>query len=464
MEDIKSYLETVLSETRVKDRPEETLASTVTSTDVKLAYDNTDDRFVSFLLGDINANPEGILVHDEKSSKDILQRTARAYLSNINKKETVVVNLPGEVYNVEADEWRNLNRWLTQDKKSITDEIQNQSSGRIYKTVDGAGIGISTNGSLKYDGDRIDGYVNLDDRGQELINRFDDNVQGMSKGSNAPAGVWNTDYFWSGKLGLLYILSDISNEIECVHIPDFIRLNELSDAGPFIRKTDRGGVLKGPYGTWGDEIVPIDKKRINGNRNSKSLINYIDKKVRKKEMEVRNKRGYNEFSLLNQQDGTISISNENREASYGLIEEIIAGEIYKNNHRYEIISLPKRCHPNNKTTPIDFIPLTLRWDVDEGMSVPSVMVRMSAKDDLNANADNSFISYESIETTLRGEVAQADQIEQIPEFTFDLRAHLETVAGRRVESEEIIRPIRTAGLIAQTVRNVSANKIESSYV
>ncbi|QLH81077.1 hypothetical protein [Halosimplex pelagicum] len=430
------------------ERRRGTLPNVVTSADVKLTYNTERDSFVPYLLGDINANPEGLRIHEEKSDRPVLELVARAFLSNVSGTErSVVVNLPESVFDTSDNEWVDKDRWIVSDKQAVVDTISElQSVCTVFLTAGARGIS-QRDSTITYDRAQgqvqVDGYVNLTDWGVPLQTALDSDVNAMSKGANAPTGVWNPQFETSGKLGLLREAKQLVHQRQGVELPRFTRIETVSDVRNFYEELGRRVVVKGPYGTWGDEVVVVDDPQS------------IRRKALEKEQIVRDKRSFSDFSILCENKEEFCFNSRANTSHYGVVEEAIAGTFERDNVQYETFEIPPRCHPDSENSPIDFVPLVVRDTSAPGSTdstVVSTVVRVSSKPDLNANAGTEYVNYYTLEEIRDGSVAIPNPRDEAT-FDVDLWELLERTAGRTVTSGELQDAIRAAGHVAFAVRN-----------
>jgi hypothetical protein len=453
---VSDYLETVLRVARPEERTDGTLPSVITSVDVKLTYDRSTDRFCPFIIGDINANPGGIYVHDNTSDLDILSLVAERFISNIDGQGIdIVVSLPAQTYDSVTDSWQNEGSWVTRDKKYIVNALQSLSrTDRIYLTSDADNI--TTSGQdIQYEPSHgqqrtVDGYVNLYDLGEALGEGLNEDIEMFSAGANAPSAVWNPQYPWTNKIGLLEKTAQVIVGMPAVKMPRFQKVQSTDGVAEFFQAIDSPVVLKGPYGTWGDEVIPIRSE------------DSIERRILEQERIVQNRRGWPEFSILDLETGELQFRSRSGRVppiSYGHVEEAIEDEFIRDGRIYDVVDIPAEESPEKKSLPIDFVPLVIRDESDTGVTVPSIMLRIAGEPILNANSNSNNMDLLSLEEAFHGHVGATTTN---TEFSFNLKELLEMIAGRTVTIGEIQSVLELAGRVAFTARNLSAYSVESA--
>lgn len=451
----RHYLETILKTAGSPGRVNGTLPSVLTSADVKLTYDETNDQFCPFIIGDINANPEGIAVHDAKITEDLPEIVASQLISNIQGSNLqVVVSLPGKVYDENSSMWKNPDSWLTRDKRVIVQSLQQLSRIEcVYLTSDAAGISTTEPGAgIEYtppDGKThpVDGYVNLHDLGESLGEALGNDPELYSLGANSPTAVWNPHYPRTNKIGMLRMSSKVLVGNSEVRLPRYQKVHTVDDIKTFLQMVERPIVLKGPYGTWGDEVVTI--------RSSERA----EQRILEKERIVQNKRGWSSFSIFNLSNGEIEFKSRSGNLSavpYGHVEEAIENKFERNGHIYDTVGVTREKNKKQNACPIDFVPLITR-EGNFAINTPSIMLRISGRSTLNANAESDFITHASLHEAFERPVTISTPD---GDTEFDLKMTLENIADRTVKLPEIRRVLELAGSVAFTARNLSAYAAE----
>jgi hypothetical protein len=372
----------------------------------------------------------------------------------------LVISLPKSVFDRPSDTWVNEQSWLTQDKKAIVEVTKHLSQvEQIYKTIRGAGISVK-NSQLQYtpiDGEQrpVDGYINLHDVGESLCAALGGDVKAISKGANAPTAVWNPNHPWTNKIGLLRKTAETIVDIPEVAIPRFQRVQSVNDVKGFLRSTNQNIVLKGPYGTWGDEVVPIES------------ADEIERKILEKERIVQDKREWPDFSMLDLSSGNLQFRSRSEHlppVQYGLVEEAIESPFERTGRVHDIINIPSFAHPNGKSSPIDFVPLIVRAANDSRrlVDIPSILLRISGNPNLNANAGAEYTCICSLEEVYDDSVTVPSPYSS-NKFMFDFKTEVERVAGRAVPLSELQSVLMKTGAVAFTARNLSAFAIETEF-
>lgn len=449
-DDFQKLIQT-LAKTQPNTRQERTLANTVTSLDIKLAYSYSEDKFVSFIIGDINANPEGITtIHEKRTdSQDVTTSTIEAYLHNLyiidEPQFKIVVSLPSSVY---QGEWVNKDRWLTHDKKQLVDALRahpdveqvllSKEGTQIHTRMGELYYKISSDAST-----RVDGYVNLNDIGTSLRETFAEEVSVYQFGSNAPSGVWDPQLYWTSKVAMLQKASEIVDDCPRVHLPWFQKVKTLNDIDKSRKQAGGDVVLKGPFGTHGDEVITIN----DGISPHQS--------IQAKETEIRNLKNRPGFELYNETNEQFSFnarSPRSPDLEYGHVEQAIQGTFERSGKRYRTVEVPANVHPDDVSSPIDLLPLVVSDPKTETLAtVPSILLRVSDASSLNANKSSKHMDFYSLKQVWGNEL-------QLPSQTaaFNFRNHLEQIANRSVSLTEVKTTLQTAATAGLTTRNISA--------
>lgn len=429
------------------DRPSETLPSRVTSVDIKLCFNHARDTFIAVVLGDINANPGGIRDRSTKETIDIAERVSEAFISNLDGDSLgVAVVLPSNVYDDAAKKWRLPRSWYTQDRKSIVESVESLQAVSSTSLVSDCSRLDVTSGQLFVEQDgtslAVDGYVNLDDTDIALSRALDDDIGLFSSGANAPTAVWNPRFDKSGKVGLLDIATELAEQTEGIKCPRFSRVESLSELNSF-RKGVGDIVLKGPFGTHGDEVVSIRRSE------DPTKQFHAVTRGRKHDPEKR------DFTIYDETADRFVFNARGWESGYGLAEEAITGTFRRDGETIETLEVDG----TSGVHPIDFVPLVLcrQNGIPE---VPSVMVRASKTTDLNANRHAGSMTLETLETAFNDGVTI--QTDGRNDRNIRLQDLAEKIAKRPVSFEELRRPLFRAGRLALVVRNRAALQIEQT--
>ncbi|WP_256546700.1 hypothetical protein [Halobellus inordinatus] len=432
-------------------RPAGTLASRVTSVDIKLAYSRSTDQFVTFVLPDCNANPEGIpTVHNTYCESNLTQQAAKCYLGN-QSQDNIVVWLPPDVWDDTSGDWVASDSWLTEDRRKLTAALSDMNSvSNLYRasTADSICVADETLTYCGPDTDRpvpVDSYVNLNDTGRELYQALEGDVSQFARGANAPTAVWTPSLVPTGKVGLARSLTDLVDGLDSVLVPRFRKVPTVTSVIEFQRQLESPVVLKDPFGTWGTGVVGITPNED------------VVAQIRERERAVAAHRDWTDFSLLSSDDETFAFSSRNQPVSYGIAEEALTGQVSRGPHQYEIVSVPPEIHPLDRRAPIDFVTLAFA-EPDGTVSTPSTMVRMTGTRSLNGNPRSHNMTDAGITQALNTEL-EVPYTEQ-DTFSFNLERYLEELAGRHVSEAEIEATLADAATVALAARNLSAFRAE----
>lgn len=417
---------TYLEQERPDERVDGTLPSRVTSADVKLAYDTDNDTIVPFIVGDVNANPEGIAGVHDRWYDGALDTVTDAYLGNVEDQETVAVSLPAAVYDGDAP------TWLQKGKEALYEAVDERID-TTYKLRDGVPL-EADDGDLSVEDEVIDGYVNLNDTGEGLDNALGGDIEAFSYGANAPSATWNAYRPATNKVGLLEAAADLEEHTDVV-FPDFVTLDNLEELVAYHEEHEEDVIFKVPNGTHGDQVVAIEA--------DEGVFDRITEEVER----VRDKGNRSDSFSLTDEDGTF-ITRDGTETQ-GLVEDAIAGTYEKDGTTYEIFDFEDQ--------PVDFIPLVAA-DEDNEPETVSIGVRASYGTNLNANRGSHNFGLYSVDQAWDGDASvETDD----GEITFDLQEELETMIGRPVEYDEVTGAMDAAGEAALAIRNLSAFRAEN---
>lgn len=446
MIDIESVFNTLQSEWPTK-RPTGTLPSRVTSVDAKLCYNQSKDTFCSFLLGDINANPGGIQDRSNKCKRDIENFVSDSFISNIPGDNLhIAVILPAEVYDDCADQWVSPSSWYTRDRRAIVRALDtHERVSSIVHVTDCSRLSHKSGTLTITDRSKngpVSGYVNLDDTGLALSDALGNDVEMMSKGANAPTAVWNPRFNETGKHNLLRTAMDYTSDIANVRVPRFKRVESLIELKQFHE--DVGDIiLKSPFGTHGNEVVPIRENELPLHR------------IEAAEARVRDAIGHPEFQIYDETEDAFVFNARGWESGHGIVEEAITGKIRREKYSFEVLELDVA----NSTYPVDFVPLAVCRG-DGQSEIPSIMVRTSTVDSLNANLHSKSMMLEALPVAFNNEMDI--RVDGKTLQTTNIQQEAEQIAQRPVSIEELRQPLQQAGQLALLVRNQTALQIEQT--
>ncbi|MCJ7428882.1 MAG: hypothetical protein MUP66_00655 [Candidatus Nanohaloarchaeota archaeon QJJ-5] len=420
--DMRTYLEQERPETRLDG----TLPSRVTSADVKLAYDQENDAIVPFIVGDVNANPEGIAGLHDRWYDGALDSAADAFLGNTDDPDEVAVSLPAAVYDGDAPSW------LQKGKEALYEAVDERVE-TTYKLRDGAPLEVNEEGELEVEGQSLDGYVNLNDTGEGLDNALGGDITAMSNGANAPSAAWNAYRPSTNKVGLLQAAADLDDYTE-VMFPGFTTVDTVDELAAYHEDTAKDVIFKVPNGTHGDQVVAIESDQD------------VYDRLREEVERVRDKGNRSDSFALTDADGRF-ITRDGTETQ-GLIEDAVAGVYEQDDRHFEIFDFEEQ--------PVDFVPLVVANEDNEPETV-SMTVRASYGTNLNANRGSHNFGLYSVDEAWNGDATvETDEGEEV----FDLAEELATLADRPVEYEEVRTAMDDAGAAALAIRNLSAFRAE----
>jgi len=290
----------------------------------------------------------------------------------------------------------------------------------------------------------VSGYVNLDDTDCGLFRALNGDVAMLSKGANAPTAIWNPQFDETGKVSLLRTATDRVTNVPNVCVPRFARVESLKELERF---RDEVGdiILKSPFGTHGNEVIPI--------REDESPL----QRIRAAEARIRNAIEHPSFKIYNETNNEFVFNARGWESGYGVVEEVIAGSLNRGEHSFEVLELNKA----DNTYPIDFVPLTVCRGGRQS-ETPSIMVRISTIDNLNANLHSKSMALEALPVAFE-EGIDVHLNEKVPR-AIEIQQEAERIAQRPVSIEELRYPLQQAGRLALLVRNQTALQIEQTLL
>lgn len=475
MESVKAELEPDATESRTDGQLE---ASVLTSADTKLAYNEDEDRFEAVIVGDINAFPEGLIKHSELQERDITGEVSEALTKNF--EGDIVVNLPeyafeGDESLITADELpdpaeddfseelREMGideEWLIEEKLKLargTEYGGENLSGlpdlegieNVHLTYGGRGIESDEDGEILYEGESVDGCVNLSDRGENLLDTID-NPEAFSRIVNAPTAVWNSELEETQKVSLMEEAESAAEGFDSAQTVDARKVGEVDEIYDIVEESFSQGesvVLKtDPMGSWGDSVVVFDydefktaadREFIRGDYSGQELLcgddaeniqKYVDVMIENESARVSDKSNRSDVELVGE-DGFQSRGD----TDYAVVEHAAAGTTEIDGDTYHIIE--------DGNQPIDFVPLLVS---NEEPEVASYIARVSDDDEnLNVNRGSDKFDVESLENF------------------YDENSELfEEAAGREVSLNELEEALDEAGKVAYLARNQTAYQAE----
>jgi hypothetical protein len=387
------------------------------------------------------------------------KKAARSYIGNASGSKFLIW-LPSNTWDDTKAKWCNENSWLTEDRKALVELILDEPSIDTVYCCSSVGSISVHNKSLYYTGpatdDKIpvDGYINLNDTGQRLLEALSGRIGLLSQGVNAPSGVWTSSLVSTSKVGIARSIFELIEQFERVRMPEFRRVDSIQDLNQFRDDTGKSVVLKDPFGTWGTGVVGI------------GLTDCAIEAIRNKEEQVRSTRECDEFQLINTTEGSFVFDSRNCSVSYGIVETTLSGSINQNGNEFNVVSVPAEVHPMCTKSPIDFVTLAYA-EPNEGFSAPSTMMRVSGKAGINGNTQFKYINDTSIKNAMEKPIKIPHPSRKNKTFEFDLRMHLENIAGRHVTTSEISSAFQSGAELGLAARNLRAfrteQKLENGY-
>jgi hypothetical protein len=459
-------------------------ASVLTSADTKLAYNEDEDRFEAVIVGDINAFPEGLLKHSELQDEDITGEVSEALTGDFHGE--IVINLPEYAFQGDdglvtaenipnpdedsfSDKLREMgleNEWLIEEKLKIaigSEYGDPNLSGipdvegieNVYLTYGGRGLQSNENGELLYEGQPVEGCVNLSDRGENLLSRID-NPDAFSRIVNAPTAVWNSELEDTQKVSLMEEAGKAQEDFEHVQTVDAQKIEDEDEVYEKVKEKfaqEESLILKtDPIGSWGDGLIVFDyhqfreaaeREFIRGDKAGRSLLpsdnslgdnieSYVDVMIENESARVSNKSNRENVELVGE-DGFYGRGD----TDYAVVEHAAEGTTEIDGDTYHII--------DDSGEPIDFVPLLVS---NGGPEVVSYFARVS-EDDENLNVNRGADKFD---------------VESLERFYNENSELFEEVAGREVSLRELEEALDEAGQVAYIARNRTAYNAERRLI
>jgi hypothetical protein len=434
-----SYLD--FSEIEEDLRPGELPRSVHTSADLKILYVEESDSF-EVAITETNAFPEAQEYCDRIHDEDWIGNTVEALTSHLPEDGAdVVVNLPSHAFDGEHG-------WLEDEKTAITERLEG-SVDRTRTTIGGEDLNV-TYETVRLNGEEFDYVINLSDVGDDL----NDALSGPGANSrivNAPTAVWNTRYPETGKAGLQDSAEQVVQDlgIDGVHVPENSSVEYREEAVEATRELFEQGdsaVLKGDFGTHGDEVVYLDRKEYENlsQHFGLSLSDYVKSRVSEVEDRVRDKStvdpGYSLFDASGQFNGR-------GESNTAVVEKAVEGEVKIDGETAEVLEYDGR--------PIDLV-FTV-WDVGDEYRIGST-IRASDKDDtINANCGSDNFDLVPYDQAFEEGIYKDGNGPPLEDL-------LEEVAGRPVERSELMEYTGPVAEATLGTRNLSAYRAEDRQI
>ncbi len=395
-----------------KKRENGTNGTAVTSADTKIGYAPETGEPAAFILGDINAFPEGQeFLEDwygtaEHVADSLIYNTMQH--ADGDTADIVVNHHPGTYSD---NGWNgNPGQWLERDKKTLYAEIMDHPAvGDVYDVVDPEQHLSVDGGDIYVDGTPVDGYINLHDRGEHLLRALDYDTEAIAKGANPPTAVWNRELeAYTGKHALLDTVEDLAQDVEHVYTPRFETVETVEDVIRFgfdlygddwltEPRRDETVILKtDPDATWGDAVLAFDPTEIVDELEARKRESYggtpYPEEIAEDVLVVQAQREEDRVSgmnnrpdnhqLLSYENDTWTIMQQDPDTGdyipgTGIVEEAIAGAVERDGTTYHIGTVDGR--------PYDLVPLSVTDPGTGRGTLRAVTVRTANSENLNVN-------------------------------------------------------------------------------
>jgi hypothetical protein len=404
-----------------------------TSVDAKILYMEESDSF-EIAVTETNAFPEAQEYCDSIHEEEWIENTVDALTSHLPEQERdVVVNLPGHAFDGDHE-------WLRSEKQEIAGRID-ERVGSLETTQDGENLNV-TEETVELDGEEFDYVLNLSDIGDPLNNSVSE-TEANSRIVNAPTAVWNTRYPETGKSGLQDATEDVIGQlgVDGVHVPENRSVKYFSGAVGAAQSFFQDGdsaVLKGDFGTHGDEVVYLDREEYENlsTHLGLSIEDYVRSQVQEVEERVRGKSTTDPDYSLFDDSGQF---NGRGESDTAVVERAVEDGFEADGETVEVVDYDGR--------PIDLV-FTV-WDTGDEYRTGAT-VRASEKDDtINANCGSDNFDLVPYGEAFEDGIYQGGNGPGLQEL-------LEDTAGREVQGEELIEYVGPVAATALGTRNLSA--------
>lgn len=407
-----------------------------TSVDAKITYNPEEDSF-GVAVTETNAFPEAQEYCESIHEEEWIQNTVDALTGALPEDaEDVIVNLPEHAFDGDHD-------WLKSEKTTITEGIESEI-GDVETTVGAANLEISGDQVL-HDGTAYDFVLNLSDVADNLNEALVE-PDGNTNVVNAPTGIWNTGHPETGKSGLHDSAAQVTDHLglQNVYIPENYSVQDFEDSVQASQRFFEQGdsaVLKGDFGTHGDEVVYLDREEFeNLQQNYRmSISDYVKHKVKEVEGRVsRKKTSDSDYSIFTEN----GLFDGRGESSSAVVEQAVEGETELNGDHVEVLDYKGR--------PLDLV-FTV-WDTGGEYRVGAT-VRASEKDDtINANCGSQNFDLVPYDQAFEQGIYQSSGP--------DLQELLEGLSGRDADRDELMDYSGPVAATALGARNLSAYKAE----
>ena len=409
-----------------------------TSVDAKIAYMPEEDEF-GVVITETNAFPEGQEFCDSIHEEEWIENTVNSLINGMpSEADDVVVNLPEQPYQDDV-------QWLKDEKKELASRIESKLE-HVDTTIGAEDLSIGQE-SVDLNGSEYDFVVNLSDFGDNLESSLE-SPEGNQNILNASTAVWNTNHLETGKAGLHNSVQTIIEGLgsENVYSPENHEIGNLKEC---VNVTERffqkgeSAILKGNYGTHGDEVVHLDYEEFEkmSSRFGIDTPDYVRHKVNEVEDRVKHKPSVDPSYSLFDQNGEF---NGREDSSTAVIEQAVSETTELEEEQAAILDYDGK--------PLDLVYTV--WDTGNEYRA-GLTVRGSKKDDtINANCGSQNFDLVTYDDALENGVYQDGGGESLGNLLGEL-------AGREVERDELTMLADDVAHISLGARNLSAYKAET---
>lgn len=407
-----------------------------TSVDAKITYDPDDDSF-GVAVTETNAFPEAQEYCESIHDEAWIQNTVDALTSALPEEaEDVVVNLPEHGFDGNHE-------WLEDEKNAIMDGLEQEVN---IQPVIGAENLELTGKDVFHGEEEYDFVINLSDVGENLNTALRDPEANRNVVNSATA-IWNSRYPETGKSGIHDSAEEVVNHLglENVHVPENYgvgNFDEAVEASQRLFEQGESAVLKGDFGTHGDEVVYLDRDEFETLQHNfrMSISDYVNHKVKEVEQRVSQKKTTDPDYSIFTEDGSFNGRGEGS----AVVEQAIEGGTEIGGNTVEVLDYDGR--------PLDLV-FTV-WDLDDEYRVGAT-VRASQQDDtINANCGSQNFDLVPYDQAFEEGIYQ--------EGGPDLQGLLEELGEREVDREELMEYAGPVAATALGARNLSAYRAENS--
>ncbi|MFB6241339.1 MAG: hypothetical protein ABEJ36_00870 [Candidatus Nanosalina sp.] len=411
-----------------------------TSVDAKILYLEESDSF-EVAITETNAFPEAQEHCESIHEEEWIENTVEALTNTLPEDEQdVVVNLPEHAFDGDHGS-------LADEKTAIAEGIEDHV-GRFETTTGGEDLSV-TSETVKLEGEEFDYVLNLSDVGDEL-NPVLSGPEANSRIVNAPTAIWNTRYPETGKAGLQQAAEEVINGLEVtgVHVPENRSIEYFDEAVDVARDFFEDGdsaVLKGDFGTHGDEVVYLDRGEYENlsEQFRIGLQDYIRSRIHEVEERVRSKKTVGFDYSLFQEEGEKEKFRGRGESETAVIERAVEDGYEVNGKESEVIDHDGR--------PIDLV-FTV-WDTGDEYRTGATL-RASEKDDtINANCGRENFDLVPYDEAFGDNIYDSSGGPSLKKL-------MEETSGRKVSREEIMEYAGPVAATALGTRNLSAYRAE----